>query len=67
MNKMARREAGLSSGRARRRATAQRDARIIQAIQAGQSMRSVARAHGLTRQAVRHILRRDAPLWAGRV
>lgn len=48
----------------RRAATAERDAAILEAVLEGQSMRSVAAAHGLNEKAVRHIVARDAPLFA---
>ena len=41
------RRRGLKSGRVRRAATRERDRAIVEAVEAGQSMRSVAKAYGL--------------------
>ena len=49
---------GKKSGEARRAKTAERDTAIIQAIQAGQSMRAVGRVYGLDESSVRHIVKR---------
>ena len=49
---------GKLSGKARRLATAGRDAEIVGAVERGESMRAVAGAHGLTARAVHHIARR---------
>ena len=51
---------GKKSGQARRAKTAERDTAIIQAIQAGQSMRAVGRVYGLDESSVRHIIKRGA-------
>jgi len=50
---------GRRSGQARRRATAERDAAIVEAVEGGQSQAAVGRAFGLSRWAVRKIVRRD--------
>ena len=48
-------------GQKRREKRADRDAAIIQAVQAGgESMRAVARAYNLYENAVRHIIKRGA-------
>ena len=49
---------GKRSGKARRLATAGRDAEIVAAVERGESMRAVARSYGLTEGAVRHIVAR---------
>ena len=54
------RERGVRSGVARRKRTADRDAAIVEAVQAGRSMRDVAREDGLTEGAVRWIVSRGA-------
>ena len=54
---------GRKSGRRRRERQAERDAAIVHTVLAGSSMRAVAREHGLHDNAVRHIIRRDLPLW----
>ena len=54
------RSGGKKSGQARRAKTAERDTAIIQAIQAGQSMRAVGRVYGLDESSVRHIIKRGA-------
>ena len=51
---------GKLSGKARREATASRDAAIVGTVERGESMRAVAMAHGLTDGAVRHIVGRGA-------
>ncbi len=58
-----RRVAGIG-GEKRRAATADRDAGIVEAVAAGQSMRAVAREHGLAESTVRRLIERDAPLFA---
>ena len=55
---------GIKSGKARRQRTKDRDQAIVQAVTDGQSMRSVARAHGVEHSTVVRILARDAPLFA---
>ena len=54
---------GRASGAARRGRTAERDARIVESVLQGESMRAVARAHGLSHVAVLDIVSRDAPLF----
>ena len=49
---------GIKSGRVRRRHTADRDTAIVGAVVAGQSMRAVAKVHGLSVSTVHHIVRR---------
>lgn len=51
---------GRRSGEARRAKTVERDTAIIQAVQAGQSMRSVGRQFGLYHRAVQNIMARVA-------
>ena len=51
---------GQQSGQARRKRTADRDAAIMAEVQAGASMRAVARAFGLAEGTVRHVVRRGA-------
>ena len=51
---------GRKSGAARRTKTADRDAAIVAAVQAGESMRAVGRVYGLSDFAVRHIIKRGA-------
>ncbi len=58
------RERGVKSGQARRKRTKERDQAIIQAVGSGQSIRSVARDHGLRLFTVQNVLKRDAPLFA---
>ena len=47
---------GTWSGKARRLATASRDAAIIQAVEGGSSLRATASAYGLTHEGVRYIV-----------
>ena len=54
----AQRRRGLKSGRVRRAATRERDRAIVEAVEAGQSVRSVAKAHGLAPSTVMRIVRR---------
>ena len=54
----AQRRRALKLGRIRRARNATRDAAIVAAVEAGHSMRSVAREHGLTHRAVRLVLDR---------
>ena len=54
----AQRRRGLKSGKVRRARNAERDAAIVAAVEAGHSMRSVAREWGLSDYAVRHICSR---------
>ena len=54
----AQRRRGIKSGRARRRRTAERDIAIVEAVEAGQPMRTVAKAHGLSVSTVHHIVNR---------
>ena len=54
----AQRRRGMKSGRARRRRTAERDVAIVEAVEAGQPMRAVAKAHGLSVSTVHHIVNR---------
>ena len=49
---------GIKSGRVRRRHAADRDTAIVGAVVAGQSMRAVAKVHGLSVSTVHHIVRR---------
>ena len=49
---------GKKSGHARRTKTADRDTAIIQAVQAGQSMRAVGRQYGLRLSTVQNIIKR---------
>ena len=58
------RERGVKSGQARRKRTKERDQAIVQAVGSGQSIRSVARDHGLRLFTVQNVLKRDAPLFA---
>ena len=58
---------GRRSGLARRKATADRDRAICDAVMGGASIRAVARDHGLWEGSVRHIVNRDLPLWSGGV
>ena len=52
------RERGIRSGKARRKRTADRDAAIVEAVECGESIRSVEREYGLTHGTVRWIMRR---------
>ena len=52
------RERGVRSGAARRKRTADRDAAIVEAVERGESMRSVEREYGLTHGTVRWIMLR---------
>ena len=54
----AQRRRGLKSGRVRRAATHKRDRAIVEAVEAGQSMRSVAEEYGLSPSTVMRIVRR---------
>lgn len=54
----AQRRRGVKSGKVRRARNAERDAAIVAAVEAGQSMRAVAREYGLTHQAVMKIVGR---------
>jgi hypothetical protein len=58
------RERGIRSGLARRKRTQDRDRAIVQAVTGGQSQRQVAREIGLDEKTTRHIMDRDAPLFA---
>ena len=51
---------GKKSGQARRTKTADRDAAIVAAVQAGKSMRAMGRVYSLSEGAVRKILKRGA-------
>ena len=53
-------ERGRKSGTKRRERTAERDAEIVACVEAGESMRSLARRFGLDESTVRHIARRGA-------
>ena len=53
-------ERGVRSGAARRKCTADRDAAIVEAVEAGRSYRNVAREFGLTEGSVRWVVRRGA-------
>lgn len=53
------REKGIRSGRARRARTADRDARIRDAFAGGASATALAREHGISRQQVYNIVKRD--------
>ena len=57
------RERGIKSGEARRKRTAERDRAIVQLALAGTTQRAIARVTGVDEKMVRHILRRDAPLF----
>ena len=57
--------AGRKSGAARRAAVEGRDRSLLTAVLAGEAMRAVARAHGVSEGTVRYVMRRDAPLWLG--
>ena len=50
---------GLASGQARRLSTAERDAAIVAAVAAGETMRAVARAHGLAHTTIMRIVSRQ--------
>ena len=54
----AQRRRGLKSGKVRRARNTERDAAIVAAVEAGQSMRSVAREHDLDYRAVWHVVNR---------
>ena len=54
----AQRRRALKLGRIRRARNATRDAAIVAAVEAGQSMRAVAREYGLTARVVHHIVHR---------
>jgi len=54
------RKGGRVSGAKRRADTLERDTAIVAAVQAGESMRAVGRAYGLSDFAVRHIVKRGA-------
>ena len=56
---------GRKSGEVRRSRTAARDEAIVMAVASGVSRRAVAREHGLTDGAVRHIVNRDRDLFEG--
>ena len=51
---------GVRAGAARRKRTADRDAAIVEAVEAGRSYRNVAREFGLTEGSVRWVVRRGA-------
>ena len=55
---------GRKGGMARRQEVQDRDRAIVEAVTGGQSMRSVAREHGLALRTVQHVMQRDAPLFA---
>ena len=54
----AQRRRGVKSGKVRRARNAERDAAIVAAVEAGQSMRAVAREHGLDYRVVWHVVNR---------
>ena len=57
------RERGIKSGEVRRKRTKERDRAIVQLALAGESNSTIARGIGVDRKMVRHVLRRDAPLF----
>ena len=57
------RERGIKSGEVRRKRTQERDRAIVQLALAGESNSVIARVIGVDRKMVRHVLRRDAPLF----
>ena len=54
---------GKKSGLVRRQRTKERDRAIVQLALAGESNSAIARVIGVDRKMVRHVLRRDAPLF----
>ena len=57
------RERGIKSGEVRRKRTQERDRAIVQLALAGESNSAIARVTGVDEKMVRHVLRRDAPLF----
>ena len=57
------RERGIKSGEVRRKRTRERDRAIVQLALAGTTQRAIARVTGVDEKMVRHVLRRDAPLF----
>lgn len=55
------RRKGHLSGERRREATAERDAAILAAREAGLSLRAIAGIHGISRNAVHHVVNRGVP------
>lgn len=62
----AQRRRGVKSGYVRRAKVAERDGRIVERALAGEGERAIAKAEGVGRSTVHDVLRRDAPLLAGR-
>ena len=60
----AQRRRGVKSGQARREEKADRDRAILRDHLDGYSQRAIAKRHGVSRNAVRNVLRRDAPLFS---
>ena len=58
------RERGIKSGEIRRQRTQERDRAIVQLALAGESNSAIARVIGVDRKMIRHVLRRDAPLFS---
>ena len=54
---------GIKSGEVRRKRTQERDRAIVQLALAGTKQRAIARVTGVDEKMVRHVLRRDAPLF----
>ena len=57
------RDRGIKSGEVRRKRTQERDRAIVQLALAGTTQRAIARVTGVDEKMVRHVLRRDAPLF----
>ena len=57
------RERGTRSGESRRKRTESRDREIVRNRLAGMSFRTIAAKHGMDEKMVRHVVKRDAPLW----
>ena len=57
------RERGIKSGEVRRKQTQERDRAIVQLALAGTKQRAIARVTGVDEKMVRHVLRRDVPLF----
>ena len=57
------RERGIKSGEVRRKRTQERDRAIVQLALVGESNSAIARVTGVDEKMIRHVLRRDAPLF----
>ena len=60
------RNRGIRSGVVRRALVVERDLQIAKAVMDGCSLTAAAAEHGITKEGVRRVMLRDAPLWVSR-